>query len=107
MRLRVSGEKSIIERMDSAFDSVDERKDGAPDAMELKFSVVLLATIVGLVANSTKLVEFFGKICGKLKPEETQKLQLTTPLGTATITLRKDATPEELRAELKALFGES
>ncbi len=102
MRVNITGEKDLVLSLLPAFDKV-EKQESRTDQTDLKFGIVEVATIVGIVNGVTKLVEFLQ--ARKAKTETgTQRVQVTTALGVVSIELRKDITADELKKHLAKIF---
>ena len=102
MRVSIVGEKDLVDSLSPAFDRID-RQGPETDVTELKFGIVEVGIIIGILSGIAKLVEFIQAQRPK-KDSEIQRLQITTALGTIVLELTKDVSAEELQEKLSKIM---
>jgi hypothetical protein len=105
MRIRITGEKPIIDDLRAEFGRHGievEPVEGAIDKAALSLGLLEAAAITTIVVNTAKLIEHLVVVARHLKDEKKRRLEVKSAAETALIEIDSKSTRESLEKQLAA-----
>ncbi|MDQ3187223.1 MAG: hypothetical protein M3Q16_12370 [Pseudomonadota bacterium] len=103
MRIRITGEKSVIDDLSAELarqGAQVEPAEGSIDRTELALGLLEAAAIIAIVVNIATLIKYLIEIARHLKDSEKRRLEVKTAAGTTLIDIDNKSTPENLEKQL-------